>query len=123
MQKTPLAQYSIAELEEYIKARKTIEKYERVPEAKNTVNEPTKPTKIKGKKTQRERRGSLNSADVIAAVTKAMPKGINGINLQKAIGTSYQTLKNWYKKHGKDSDIECVKAEKGVGLVYKLITH
>ncbi len=117
MAKPSLAQYTIAELEDYIKARKIVEQYENSATAKQSA---PKPTKVKGEKPQRKRRGSINAADVLNEVKNSMPKGINGAKLQKKLGTSYPTLKNWLEKNASDNHIVREKAEKGAGFVYKL---
>lgn len=117
MPKSPLTRYTIAQLEEYIAARKVTEKYEGAQEAKKAAS---KPLKVKGKKAERKRRGSLNAADIVLEVKKAMPKGIKLSALQKKLGTSYPTLKKWLKDKAPENQVIADKAEKGRGFVYKI---
>lgn len=117
MPKSPLTRYTIAQLEEYIAARKVTEKYEGAQETKKAVS---KPVKVKAKKAERKRRGSLNAADIVDEVRKAMPKGISLANLQKKLGTSYPTLKKWLKEKASENQIVPDKADKGRGFAYKI---
>jgi hypothetical protein len=117
MSKPSLAQYSITELEDYIRARKIIEAMEGKSTGGTTVE---KVPKAKAKVVKRRKRSAINPVDVIAAIKKAGADGISGAKLQEAVGTTFNTFTKWFKEHAKVNNIHKDQAKKGPGFVYTI---
>lgn len=115
MPKPSLAQYTVEDLEEYIKARRIIAQYESEPSKGGAVE---KAPKAKAKGTRGKNSAPINPADVIAAIKKAGGDGISGAKLQEAIGTNFNKFTKWFKEHGKANNVHKEPAKKGPGFLY-----